>query len=287
MSSTSTTPTTDIAIARRHAVRPSHQPGFTDLLRSEWTKFRSLRSTWWSLGVIIVVSLGVSILATSLFTASYHTMDASTRAQFHDDTIGLFLEPGQQFGQLFVVVLGVLLIGSEYSTGMIRSTVLAAPRRYSALAAKAVVLSAVVFVLAEAIAWISFFAGSAIVHKYQVVTLSTPGTLRAILAFGLMMVLAGLFAMAVGTLVRHTAAAMAIALAFFLVIPGLSGQIPGSAGEHISNALPSQAAQLVEDRTIQPGVPYTQLEALGIVLAWTGILLVVAFVAFKKRDIKA
>lgn len=285
MSSTSTT--SNISVARPRAVRPSHQPGFTDLLRSEWTKFRSLRSTWWSLAVTVVVSLGMSILATSVITASYHTLDPATKAQFHDDTIGLFLEPGQQFGQLFVVVLGVMLVASEFSTGMIRSTVLAAPRRYSALAAKAVVLSAVVFVLSEAIAWASFLIGSSIAHKYQVVTLSTPGTLRAILAFGFMMVLAGLFALAVGALVRHTAAAMAVGLAFFLVVPLLISLIPGSAGEHLSNALPSQAAQIVMDRTVQPDVPYTQLDALGIVVAWSAVLLVIAFITFKKRDIKA
>jgi ABC-2 type transport system permease protein len=285
MSTTSATPT--VSVAHSRAVQPSHRPGFTDLLRSEWTKFRSLRSTWWSLAVVTVVSLGVSILATSLITASYNTLDPATKAQFHDDTVGLFLEPGQQFGQLFVVVLGVLLIASEFSTGMIRSTVLAAPRRYSALAAKAVVLSAVVFVLSEVIAWISFLAGAAIAHKHQVVTVSTPGTLRAILGFGVVMVLAGLFALAVGTLVRHTAAAMAVGLAMFLVVPVLLGFIPGSAGEHITNAMPSQAAQLVMDRTIQPGVPYTQLEALGIAVAWTAVLLVPAFVSFKKRDIRA
>jgi ABC-type transport system involved in multi-copper enzyme maturation permease subunit len=285
MSSTSATST--VAVARPNTVRPSHRPGFTDLLRSEWTKFRSLRSTWWSLAVTVVVSLGISILATSLVTASYHTLDASTLAQFHDDTIGLFLQPGQQFGQLFVVVLGVMLIASEFSTGMIRSTVLAAPRRLSALAAKAVVLSAVVFVLSEAIAWISFFVGSSIAHKYQVVTLSTPGMLRAILGFGVVMVLAGLVALAIGTLVRHTAAAMAIGLGAFLVAPVLVSLIPGSAGEHIDNALPSQAAQIVMDRTVQPGVPYTQLEALGIVVAWAAVMLTLAFVSFKKRDIKA
>lgn len=282
-----TSATTTITVAHLRPVRPSHQPGFPDLLRSEWTKFRSLRSTWWSLGVTVFVSLGMSILATSLLTAQLDSASAATKAEYHNDTIGLFLEPGQQFGQLFVVVLGVMLVASEFSTGMIRSTVLAAPRRFSALAAKAVVLSAVVFALSEAIAWISFFIGSRIAHKHQVVTVTTPGTLRAILGFGVVMVLAGLIALAVGTLVRHTAAAISVGLGMFLVVPLLVSLVPGSAGEHLDNAMPSQAAQLVMDRTIQPGVPYTQLEALGIVVAWTAVLLTAAFVSFKKRDIKA
>jgi ABC-type transport system involved in multi-copper enzyme maturation permease subunit len=285
MSSTSTTSAVTVALPR--AVRPSHRPGFTDLLRSEWTKFRSLRSTWWSLAVTVVVSLGISITATSTITASYRTLSAATKAEYHNDTIGLFLQPGQEFGQLFVIVLGVLLIGSEYSTGMIRSTVLAAPRRFSALAAKAVILCAVVFVLSEVLAWISFLVGSSIAHKYVVVTLSTPGTLRAILGFGAAMVLAGLFALAVGTLVRHTAAAMAIVLAMFLVLPSMLGLIPGSAGQYMEAAMPPQAAQVIMDRTLQPGEPFTQWQGFGIAVGWSAVLLVLAFAAFKKRDIKA
>src|SRR5882757_7723148 len=110
---------TAMTIAPVNSARPTHQPGFTDLLRSEWTKFRTLRSTWWSLAAMLIVSLGMSIAATATFTATFDTLDPGTKAQFRDDTIGLFLQPGSQFGQLAITVLGVLLIASEYSTGMI------------------------------------------------------------------------------------------------------------------------------------------------------------------------
>src|SRR6266849_5654327 len=112
-----------VTVVHANTVRPTHQPGFTDLLHSEWTKFKTLRSSWWSLAVMTVVSVGVSITATSVFTGTYNTLDAQTKARFQDDTIGLFLQPGSQFGQLAIAVLGVLVIASEYSTGMIRSTV--------------------------------------------------------------------------------------------------------------------------------------------------------------------
>jgi ABC-2 type transport system permease protein len=274
-----------VTITHAHRVRPTHQPGFTDLLRSEWTKFKTLRSTWWSLAIMIAVSLGVSIAITSAFTATYNNLGAADKTQFQNDTIGLLLQPGEQFGQLAITVLGVLLIASEFSTGMIRSTVLAAPRRTPVLAAKAAVLGAVVFVLAEVIGWANFFIGSAIVKKHATVTLSTPGTLRAILGFGLVMTLTALIALAVGALLRHTAAAISVALGTNLVVPGLLGLIPGSLGQHLSYAMPERAGQMIMDRTLDPGTPYGQWGGFAIIVAWTVGLMALAFVSIRRRDV--
>jgi ABC-type transport system involved in multi-copper enzyme maturation permease subunit len=274
-----------VTIAYPSAVRPTHRPGYTDLLRSEWTKFKTLRSTWWSLGIMIAVSLGVAIAITLSFTSSYNTLSADNKAQFQDDTIGLLLQPGSTFGQLAITVLGVLLISAEYSTGMIRSTVLAAPRRTPVLAAKAVVLGAVVFVLAELIGWTNFLVGSAIVKKHATVTLSTPGTLRALLGFGLVMTMTALMALALGALLRHTAAAISVALGLNLVVPGLLGLIPGSAGTHLSEAMPSRAGQMIMDRTLDHSTPYGQWGGFAITVAWTVGLLLVAFIAMKRRDV--
>jgi hypothetical protein len=182
-------------------------------------------------------------------------------------------------------VLGVLLIASEFSTGMIRSTVLAAPRRTPVLAAKAVVLGAVVFVLAEVIAWANFFIGSAIVRKHATVTLNTPGTLRAILGFGLVMSLTAIIALAIGALMRHTAGAISVALGTSLVVPGLLGLIPGSVGQHLSQAMPESAGQLIMDRTLDPGTPYGQWGGLAIIVAWTVGLMALAFISIKRRDV--
>jgi hypothetical protein len=276
---------TTMTIAPVNSARPTHQPGFTDLLRSEWTKFRTLRSTWWSLAAMLVVSLGVSIAATATFTATFDTLSPDTKAQFRDDTIGLFLQPGSSFGQLAISVLGVLLIASEYSTGMIRATVLAAPRRTPVLLAKAGVLAGVVFVLAEAIAWICFFVGSSIARKHVDVTLGTPGTLRAILGFGLVMAMTAVISLALGALLRHTAGAISVALGTSLVVPGLLGLIPGSVGQHLAYALPARAGQLIMDRTEQAGTPYGQWTGLGIVALWTVGLMALALRSIKKRDV--
>ncbi|HEU5429287.1 MAG TPA: ABC transporter permease [Actinocrinis sp.] len=274
-----------LTIAPATTTRPTHDPGFTDLLRSEWTKFKSLRSTWWSLGTMLVVSLGMSVLLTAIFTAHYGTLGPDDKASFNNDTVGLFLQPSAQLGELALTVLGVLLITSEFSTGMIKATVLAAPRRTPVLAAKAVVLAGVVLVLAELIAWICFFVGSAIVHKHVTVTLSTPGSLRAVLGFGAVLAMTALIALATGTLLRHTAAAVSVALGMNLVVPGLFTLIPGSLGQHLSYAMPQRAGQLIMDRTESAGTPYTQWTGFGIVALWTLGLLVLAFWSIKKRDV--
>lgn len=279
--------TTTTTVARFNTTRPTHNPGFADLMRSEWTKFRTLRSSWWSLAAMLVVSLGVSIAATAVFSADYHDnkLSAGDRLHFRDDTVGLFLQPGSTFGEVAIAVLGVLLIASEYSTGMIRATILAAPRRTPVLAAKAAVLAGIVFVLAEAIAWIAFFAGSAIARQDVDVTPGTPGSLRAIIGFGVVMTLTALISLSIGTLLRHTAGAISVALAMSTVVPGLLGIIPGSLGEHLQNALPSPAGQLIMDRTVNAGTPYGQWTGLGIMIAWTVGLLALAFWSIKKRDV--
>jgi ABC-2 type transport system permease protein len=277
--------TSTMTFAPPATTRPTHEPGFTDLVRSEWTKFRTLRSTWWSLSALIVLALGVSITATAVFSAHFATLDPDTLASYRNDTIGLFLQPGEQMGQLAVSVLGVLMIASEFSTGMIRATVLATPRRTPVLLAKAVVLAATVFAVAEVIAWTSFLVGSAIARKHVDVTLGTPGTLRAILGFGLVMAMISLIALALGALLRHSAAAISVALAMVLVVPGLLGLIPGSVGKHLNYSMPTVAGQLIMDRTESAGTPYSQWTGLGIVALWTVGTMLLALWSIKRRDV--
>ncbi len=116
------------------------------------------------------------------------------------------LQPGAQFGQLAVCVLGVLLITSEYSTGMIKATMLAEPRRTPALLSKAATFAALIFVISEIVAVPTFFIGAAITHAHASVSIANATSIRAILAFGLYMSAMGIIALSVGTLVKHTAA---------------------------------------------------------------------------------
>jgi ABC-2 type transport system permease protein len=276
--------TVTVARSEHAAVRPTHQPGFSDLMRSEWTKFKTLRSTWWSLGIAIALSVGLTITACAVYTHDFPTLDAATRLQFQQDTIGLIFQPGAQFGTLAICVLGVLLIASEYSTGMIRATMLAAPRRTSALLAKAATFSVAVFVIAELIGIPSFFIGSAITHAHASTSITDPISIRALLAFGLYMAAMGLIALSIGALVRHPAAGISIVLAMQFVIPGVLTLIPGSLGQHLSAAMPSGATVMMSSGHNSSNV-YTPLQGLLFLLGWTAVLGGAALVSIKKRDV--
>ncbi|HEX4787048.1 MAG TPA: hypothetical protein VH372_01195 [Actinospica sp.] len=277
---------TTVTIARpgQSTVRPTHRPGFSDLTRSEWTKLKTLRSTWWSLAVMIVASLGFTIAACAVYSAHYKTLDASTQTEFRQDTIGLILQPGAQFAVLAVCVLGVLLIASEYSTGMIRATMLAAPRRTSALLAKGAAFAGLTFVVAELVAIPAFFIGSSITSAHASTSITDPTTIRAILAFGVYMSLMGLIALSVGALVRHSAAGISIMLAMQFVIPGVLSLIPGSLGEHLSSSLPSGATVMMSSGHNASNT-YTPLQGLLILLGWTVVLGGAALLSIKKRDV--
>ena len=277
--------TTATIVRTEHAaVRPTHRPGFTDLTRSEWTKLKTLRSTWWSLGAMIVLSVGFTVIACMITTHDYPTLDAATRTEFHQDTIGLILQPGEGFASLAVCVLGVLLITSEYSTGMIRATTLAAPKRTSALLAKAATLAGLVFVVSELVAIPAFFIGSAITGKYASTSITDPIDLRSILAFGVYMTGISLIALSIGALVRHTAAGISIVLALQFVVAGVLTLIPGSAGQHLSNALPLGADVIVSSGHNASNV-YTPLQGLLILLAWVVVLGGAALATIKRRDV--
>lgn len=284
MSATTAARTVDLApVARR-------VPGFGDLCRGEWTKIKTVRSTTWSLFAMVVVSLGFTVIATSVFTSSWSSLDAETKYQFTSDTIGLILQPGAQFGQLAVCVLGVLLMASEHANGMIRASVLAVPRRTPILAAKGVVFAGLVFVVSEAVAVPAFLVGSAITSEHASTSITDATNLRAIVAFGVFMALTGLIALAVGTIVRHPAGGISAVLGLQFVAPIVLSLVPGSFREHLVGALPASATVIMSSgdnssNVYSPSNVYTPVQGLGILLVWTTVLLAVALVSLKRRDV--
>jgi len=280
MTSTSAT----VVRTEQAAVRPTHRPGFSDLTRGEWTKLRTLRSTWWSLGVMTALGIAFTVLACAVYTSRFDHLDAATQLRFRQDTIGLILQPSANFASLAVSVLGVLLIASEYSTGMIQATMLATPRRTSALLSKAAALSALVFAVSVLIALVCFFLGSAITSSHASTSITDPINIRAILAFGLFMTATGVIALSVGTLVRHTAAGVSLVLALQFVLPGVLSMIPGSLGSHLSNALPGSANVMMSSGHDATNV-YTPLQCLFILLGWVLVFGGAALASIKKRDV--
>lgn len=257
---------------------------FRRLLASEWTKLRSLRSTMWSLLLLVVVTLGFTVLVTSLTMSQWSKSDVKDQARIVADPVSFILGAGFQLGQLTVCVLGVLCIASEYSTGAIRASLLAVPKRTPMLAAKCAVFAAVIFIVGEIVAFVAFFAGAAIVHKHAPVSLSDPGVLRAVIGAGLYLAVLGLFALAIGALVRHTAGGITGVILFVLVLAPLAQLLPGSVGKHIHAYLPSEAGHLIGQATKSSDDLLSPWQGFGVFCVWTAVLLGVAAWLLNRRD---
>ena len=264
---------------------PAHGAGFGRLLLAEWTKIRSVRSTVWSLLLLVVLTVGLTCLIMTVTVATWNKgSGGGQHVALIADPVGAILGSGIEFGQLTICVLGVIVISSEYSTGVIRASLLAVPRRIPMLAAKGAVFAAVVFVVGEAVSFISFFAGSAILHSHVAVSLTDPGVTRAVIGAGLYLTVLGLFAMAIGGLVRHTAGSITGVIGFVLVLEPLAQLLPTSVGKHVHAYLPSEAGQLIAQAHQQPGNLLSPWQGFGVFCAWTAALLIAAGILLYRRD---
>ena len=266
------------------AADATRRVGFSHLLATEWTKIRSVRSTVWTLVIFAVVSLGLTGLLTWLTIRSLNGGRGEQRsAAIATDPVNFILGTGLGLGQLAICVLGVLIITSEYSSGTIRASLLAMPRRIPMLIAKGVVFSVLVFVIGEAVTFGSFYIGAAIVHSHFPVSLSQPGVTRAVIGSGLYLTVLGLFALAIGSLIRHTAGAVTTVIGLVLVIFNLTALLPYSWGAHIHAYMPTVAGQLItQDK--QAGQLLSPWQGFGVFCAWTALLLIAGAFLLKRRD---
>jgi ABC-2 type transport system permease protein len=262
------------------------RPRFSGLLASEWTKIRSVRSTFWTLILFVLITLGFTALFTWLTVANWNGPKAAARnARIILDPVSFILGAGLGLGQLTLCVLGVLVITTEYSTGVIRSSLLAVPRRLWMLAAKCVVFAVLLFVLGELISFGSFFIGAAILHSHVPVSLSDHNVTRAVLGSGLYLTVLGLFSLAIGGIIRHTAGAITTAIGVVFVLPILSGLLPSSWGAHVNGYLPEQAGTLI-GQAVPPagGNVLSAWEGFGVFCLWAVVLLAIAAYLLQKRD---
>jgi len=259
-------------------------PDFRDLLRSEWTKIRTVRSTMWALVALVVLTISFTVLLSWLTTSQWDVIDPAARQQLMADPASQILGSGFQFSQLAICVLGVLVMTGEYSSGTIRASLLAVPGRTPMLVAKAIVFAGLAFVVAEVAAFPSFFIGSAIFHSRVPVSITDAGVLRAVIGVGLYIAVLGVFAIAVGTLVRHTAGAITGIIGFVLVLSPLTLLLPGSIGAHIHAYLPTEAGQQITTTFQSPDRLLGPWQGLGVFCVWTIALMVVANYALTHRD---
>ncbi len=257
---------------------------FLALFRSEWTKIRSLRSSVTALVLLVVVTIGFTALFVGLTVGQWDQLDAGQEMTYQLDPTRLILGAGFQLSQLAVCVLGVLVIANEYSSGTIRTSLLAVPRRTPMLLAKAAVFAVVVFVVSEVAAFGAFAVGAPILHSKVPVALGDPGVLGAIIGAGLYGAVLGVFSIAIGAIVRHTAGGITGIIAFVLVLAPLTQLIPGSLGDHIFAYLPTSAGQLMVNARQGPDDLLTPWQGFGVMCLWTAALMLIANYLLRRRD---
>jgi len=258
--------------------------GLRGAIASEFTKIRSVRSTYWTLLVLLVVSVGIGAAITAGTAASWSHTGPADRATFDPtqaSVAGLFY-----LGQLVIVVLGALTLTAEYSTGMIRTSLTAMPRRTVVYAAKVTIFAVVALVVTFVAAFISFFLGQLLLGStHDTATLSQPNVLRAVVGSALYVTLCGLLAFAVAAILRHTAGTITAVIGLLFVIPILVHLLPQSWYQDVERWLPDAAGRAL---SVTVGPPPSNLfpawGQFAVFAVYTAILLVVGAVLFLKRD---
>ncbi|MGW1837243.1 ABC transporter permease [Streptomyces sp. BBFR2] len=249
------------------------------VLRSEWTKIRSVRSTVWTLGIAVVVTVALGMLICALAANDFGSMPVRDRLTFDATNVSF---AGMGLGQLAMIVFGVLVVSNEYSTGMIRSSLAAVPQRGTFLFCKLAVATVLVFVVGLATSFIAFFAGQAMLGGHRAY-LGDPGVLRAVFGGGLYMTMIALFSMAVATMLRSPMLSLGILMPFFFLVSNILGNV--SATRKIGRYLPDQAGQKVMQVVPHDtDVPYGPWGGFGIMAVWTAVALICGYVLLKRRD---
>jgi len=262
--------------------RPRGRVTQARVLRSEWTKLYSLRSTRYALLVTAVLTVGLGLIASAITVSRWSTMSLADKATFDPLNTSLL---GVRFGVLAIGVLGVLLITGEYTTGMIRSTMTAVPTRLPVLWAKIGVYGLVALVITIPAAVIAFFAGQAILSGQHIeIAFSHAGVPAAVLGAAGYLTLVGLFAMGLGAILRNTAAGIATFAAIMFVIPPLITILPSSIADSITPYLPSNAGEAMMEighhaNTLSPGA------GLAVLAAEVVAVIAAAALLLNRRDV--
>jgi ABC-2 type transport system permease protein len=248
-----TTATLDRA-ANPSSSRAEGHYSFRTVAQMEWLKLRSVRSTWWTLLVFAAGMVGLAILV----------MRGQQHSASFDPTNDSFA--GLAIGQLAIGVLGVLAVTSEFSSGMIRATFAAAPRRPLVLAAKAAILASVTLVAGEIMAFVAFGVGQAVLKsQFPHAALGQPGVLRAVLMAGAYPALIGLIGLGLGAIIRHTAGAISAVVGVLFVLPlilvPLGTSIQNAAGQFMPMLIAENSLTAVKPvaHSLSPGVGFALL----------------------------
>ena len=249
---------------------------------SEWTKLHSLRSTRWSLLAGVLLTMAFPLIFAAVTSSHWGSMSPHEKADRHPLDIAL---AGVNVSQLAIAVLGVLVITGEYSTGMIRASFTAVPKRLPVLWAKTVVFAVVVLLLMLPPVLASFFASQAILSRHHIlqVSFSDPGVARSVIGGAVYLMLVGIFALGIGAIVRNTAGGIATFAAIFFVIPPLMNILPTSWNNAISQYLPSEAGRQLFSLT-HDAHTLSPLPGALLFVGYCALVLGIAAVLLVRRD---
>lgn len=252
----------------------------TQVLRSEWTKIRSVASTVWTLGLAVVVTIALGMLISILSKNDYDSLSREDKITFDPTYISF---AGMSLGQLAMIVFGVLVVSNEYNTGMIRTSLAAVPQRGTFLFSKVTVAALLAFVVGIATSFVAFFLGQAMLGEYKA-HIGDPGVLRAVIGGGLYMTLIAMFSMGVAAMLRSPMLSLGILMPFFFLISSILGNV--SATKKIGRFLPDQAGSKIMQvkSPFDDDTPYGPWGGLGIMVAWTALALLGGYALLKKRD---
>ena len=248
-------------------------------LRSEWIKMRSLRSSALTLAAGVVTMVGAGWIIGGVTNAYWSTLRPEELASFSaiDRTL-----VGYNLAQLAVGVLGVLLVTGEYATGMIRATFATVPQRLPVLWAKAALYAGVTFALMLAAAFAAFRGGQRLLGTHGT-DLSATGAMQAVFGVAGYLTLIGVFAVALGFIIRSTAGGIATLFGLLLVLPGIGLLLPAGWQHHVLPYLPSNAgASMINTHSATGSLSATT--SLLVLLGWVAAALVGAALLVKRRD---
>jgi len=255
---------------------------FHRIVRSEWIKLRTLRSTVWSYLIVIVMAVGLSALMASTPHTGASQLEAASQARLlaQTSTVGL------AFGQLVVAVLGVLVISGEYSTGMIRSTLTAVPKRLPALWAKAVVLFVATFVIGVVSTVLAFFASLAIFAPDGVsANLFDPSVYLVLLGSAFYLAVLSVFSLGIGAILRNSAGGIAVSLGIILLLPTLWSLIPWDwARDAFRYLLTNAGNDLYSARPAGDPNGLEPWQDALVILVWTAVSVAGAALLLRRRD---
>lgn len=251
------------------------------VIRSEWTKLWSLRSTRWSLLFAFISMAGLGPLIAAISMARWSHLSVGERLTFDpiDRSLG-----GYHLAQLAIGILGVMIISGEYSTGSIRSSLMAVPRRLPVLWAKLIVFGAVSFVLMGIAALIGFYASQAIlVQHHENVTLASPHALRVLLGTLLYMTVTGMLCTALGTIIRSTAGGISAYVGLLFVLPGVADILPSSIANPIHPYIPGNAGTTIA-QVLQQAHNFSPWGGFALYCGYTVAAIAVAAWLLVRRD---